>query len=333
MNLALQGGGVHGAFTWGALERLLQEPTLKIGWISGTSAGAVNAVAIAHGLAHGGPDKAIETLGAVWRGVVDAQVPDLVKLNPFMSALVRAAPASQLGAMLSPYEFNPAGFDPFRKLLNKTIDFDAIQSGAGGKLLIAATDVATGRKRIFETQEITVDTVLASACLPLLQQAVLIDGRAYWDGGYSANPDLMSLVLRSPVNDTLLVMLNPRSQPTPPRSVREISDRVETIGFNQPLLRDIEEIVRAQTARGDWSRRSSTWISRIRKHRFHVIEAGRHVVRLHADTKFKADAEVVAHLYQAGLGEAQKWVERDGPSVGKADTAAFGTWLDDAQKA
>jgi NTE family protein len=302
---------------------------LKIGWMSGTSAGAVNAVAIAHGLAHGGPEKAIETLSAIWRGVIEAQVPDLVKLNPFMSGLVRAAPPSQMGAMLSPYEFNPAGFDPLRRLLERTIDFDAVRAGSGGALLIAATDVATGRKRVFETAEVTVEAVLASACLPMLQKAVVIDGRAYWDGGYSANPDLLSLAYRSPIRDTLLVMLNPREQPRAPRTVREISDRVETIGFNQPLLRDIEEIVRAQTAPGDWSRRSSTWVSRIRKHRFHVIEAGRHVVRLHSDTKFKADTEVVAHLYQAGLGEAHKWVENNAAQVGRISTADFRDWNND----
>lgn len=318
---------MHGAFTWGVLERILQEPSLKIGWMSGTSAGAVNAAAIAHGLAHGGADNAISTLKAVWQGVVDAQVPDLVKLNPFMAGFVRAAPASQMGAMLSPYEFNPAGFDPLRRLLERTIDFDALRSGAGGELLIAATDVATGRKRIFETAEITVETVLASACLPMLHKAVIIEGRAYWDGGFSANPDLMSLAHRSPFRDTVLVMLNPRNQPTQPRTVREISDRVETIGFNQPLLRDIEEIVRAQTAPGDWSRRTTTWVSRIRKHRFHMIEAGRHVAKLHSDTKFKADAEVVAHLYTSGLGEAHKWIEHDAAHVGRRSTADFTKWI------
>lgn len=326
INLALQGGGVHGAFTWGVLARLLQEPTLQIGWISGTSAGAVNAVAIAHGLANGGREAAIETLRLLWTRVIEAQVPDLIKLNPFMSGLVRAAPAGQMGTMLSPYEFNPMGFDPLRKLIEATIDFERINQDRPVELIVAATDVETGRKKLFHTPEITVETVLASACLPLLQKAVVIDGRAYWDGGFTANPELLLPASESPHRDTILVKLNPKAQPTPPRNVREISDRVETIGFNHPLLRDIEEIARAQSAPGDWSRRTN-WISRIRKHRFHLIEAGRHVVNLHAETKFKADQDVVAYLYEAGLGEAHKWLDRNGVQIGKASSVDFPRWL------
>ena len=190
INLALQGGGVHGAFTWGVLERLLADDTLSFGWISGTSAGAINAVAVAHGLAHGGKEAAVSALENLWHAVIAAQVPDFIKLNPFMAGLVRAAGVShsQMGAMFSPYEFNPARVDPLRTLLEQQIDFEAIRAKQPCELIIAATDIATGRARLFGTADLTVDAVLASACLPMLHHAVTIDGRSYWDGGFLGEP-------------------------------------------------------------------------------------------------------------------------------------------------
>lgn len=316
MNLALQGGGVHGAFTWGALERLLQDEAFELGWISGASAGAINAVAVAHGLVHGGEKAAVEALGGLWHAVEQAQLPDLVKLNPFMVGLMRAAPVSSMAGMLSPYEFNPLGFDPFRRLLEEHIDFDGIREKAPCELLISATNVETGRARIFRRSELTVDVVLASACLPLLHHAVTIDDAAYWDGGFSANPALMTLATDSPVRDTLLIQLNPTVKREVPRTPAKISDRATTITFNQPLLRDIDEIIRAQRERGRWFG-SDSRLSNIKRHRFHLIEAGRHLSGLHSDTKVKADKGLLRYLHNAGRAEAQKWLERDAPSVGK----------------
>jgi len=320
VNLALQGGGVHGAFTCGVLERVLHEDNLQIAWISGASAGAVNAVAVAHGLAHGGPDAAIATLRSVWAGVIDAQVPDLIKLNPFMAGIVRSASVPKMGSVLSPYEFNPMNFDPLRKLLAQRIDFEAIRKTRPCELLISATDVATGRARIFRTHEVSVDVVLASACLPMLHHAVVIEGRAYWDGGFSANPDLITLASSSPADDTLIVQLNPTRVETAPRTLREISDRAETITFNQAFIRDIEEIVRARETAGQWQRRGGNVTARLKRHRFHVIEAGRHTANLHSDTKIKADAENVTYLIEAGRGEAHKWFEREGANIGRVSS-------------
>ncbi|MEL6216522.1 MAG: patatin-like phospholipase family protein, partial [Pseudomonadota bacterium] len=306
LNLALQGGGVHGAFTWGVLDRLLLDSQVSVRWISGTSAGAVNAVAVAHGLATGGPEQAVETLKKLWHGVVDAQVPDLVKLNPFMAGLVRAASIPKSGQVLSPYEFNPLGIDPFRRLLERTIDFERIAKSPACNLLLAATNIATGRPRLFRTHEITVDAVLASACLPVLHHAVTIDGEAYWDGGFSANPDLLGLISASPIEDTLIVQLNPSNYDSAaiPRSLRDISDRAETLAFNQAYLRDIAEIVRMQRAPGDRGKRQRDLASRVRRHRFHLIEAGEHTSTLDQSTKVHAEGQLVGALHDAGGDEA-----------------------------
>ncbi|MEL6297292.1 MAG: patatin-like phospholipase family protein [Pseudomonadota bacterium] len=317
LNLALQGGGAHGAFTWGVLERVLREESLGIGWISGTSAGAVNAVAVAHGLAQGSRQAAIEALENIWTAVDRAQVPDLMRLNPVLAGLYRATPVPNVTSSLSPYEFNPMGFDPLRKILVENIDFEAISRQPGCDLIIAATDVETGRARLFRTHEITADVVIASACLPTLHHAVMIDGRAYWDGGFSANPDLITLAGESPSRDTLLVQLNPIRATRIPRVPRAISDRTDTIAFNQPLLRDIEEIIRIQSASSGWLNGAGGQIGRIQAHRFHLIVAGRHTDQLGADSKVKPDRGVLRYLFEAGRGEAQRWIEQCGALVGK----------------
>ncbi|MBS0242198.1 MAG: patatin-like phospholipase family protein, partial [Proteobacteria bacterium] len=237
INLALQGGGAHGAFTWGVLDRLLDEPDLEFGWISGTSAGAVNAVAFADGLAEHGRAGARDRLRAVWEAVIEAGVPDLLRLNPFLYGMSRSSAVGQVASMFSPYEFNPLGFDPMRKLLEGRIDFERLRKFEGIELLIAATDVATARPRLFRRAEMTVEAVLASACLPQVHHAVEIEGRAYWDGGFSSNPDLVTLASESPVGDTLLVLLNPIEKSGASRSAREIAADVSRVTFTQPLVR------------------------------------------------------------------------------------------------
>src|SRR5204863_6392064 len=199
VNLALQGGRAHGAFTWGVLDRLLEDEELKICWVSATSAGAVNAVALASGLLGGDRRAARAKLRSVWEAVHKAGVPDLLRLNPFLFGLSRAPQLAHVASLWSPYEFNPLGFDPLRRLLTDAIDFAKLRESSPVELLIAATEVASGRARIFRGEEVTVDAVLASACLPALHHAVEIEGVAYWDGGFSANPDLRTVAMESPV--------------------------------------------------------------------------------------------------------------------------------------
>ncbi len=323
INLALQGGGAHGAFTWGVLDRLLEEDRIEIGWVSGTSAGAVNAVALADGLADGGREAAREKIGAIWHRVHKAGVPDLMRLNPFLYSLSRLPAVAQMASLLSPYEFNPLGFDPMRQLLNEHLDFERLRSRSPVELLISATDVATGRARHFRRAELTVESVLASTCLPTLHHAVEIDGRAYWDGGFSANPDLVTVAGESPIGDTLIVQINPTAISALPTGVREISDHANNLTFNAPFLRDIEII---ETARRT---RSSGWVSgggpmaRLARHRFHLIEAGRYTSVLKPDSKALPDWGLLTYLHGAGRSEAGKWIERYLRNVGKRSSVDF----------
>ncbi len=329
LNLALQGGGAHGAFTWGVLDRILEDDEISLGWVSGTSAGAVNAVAMASGLAVGGGGadgrkEARATLGRVWEAVVSAGVADLVRLNPFLYGLTRGGGLSQMGGMLSPYDFNPLGFDPFRKLLNAHIDFARLRADrAGGiDLLIAATDAGTGRARLFRRKEITVEAVLASACLPQIHHAVEIDGRAYWDGGFSANPDIVTLATESPVEDTLIVQLNPLDRALPPRTARDIAAQVNTITFNQPLYRDVEAVVAAQSdyRDGGWFKPRSGRLARIGRHRFHLVDAGRHTSTLSVESKSSPERAMLEQLFRAGRLETARWLDKYCHDIGKRQT-------------
>ena len=320
LNLALQGGGVHGAFTWGVLDKLLDDADLAVGWISAASAGAVNAAAVAHGIAHADMQQARRALAAIWNGVERAGVPDLLRLNPILFGLAKAAPIPNMTAFFSPYEFNPAGFDPLRKIINQHIDFEAIRKTAEIELLIAATDVSTGRARLFRRHELTVDVILASSCLPTLHHAVQIDGRYYWDGGFSANPDLVTLAAQSPHRDTLLVQLNPIHKPGAPRAAKSIEDRVNTITFNQPLVRDLETILLAREADTGWGLPKHGRLARLKAHRFHLIAAGRHTAGLGHDSKVVPDMEMLNYLRSAGEREAAIWLERNKSAVGRRST-------------
>ena len=317
INLALQGGGAHGAFTWGVLDELLQQKSIGFGWVSGTSAGAVNAAALASGLAAGGAREAQKVLQRVWEAVESAGVPDLLRLNPFLIGLSHAAP---MPGMISPYDFNPLGFDPLRRLLTDHIDFERIRASAPIELLIAATDVMTGRARLFRRSELTVEAVLASACLPTLHHAVMIEDRAYWDGGFSANPDLVTLTAESPVEDTLIVQLDPLQHAKLPRSAREIADRVSSITFTQPFLRDIQRIVAAKEMEPGWFASKHGRMARLRRQRFHLIEASAHTAGLSADSKLKPDKKLLSYLRDAGRAEAKAWLAQHCASVGRRST-------------
>jgi NTE family protein len=323
LNLALEGGGAHGAFTWGVLDRLLEEEALEIGWISATSAGAVNAVALAAGLAEGGRAAARTKLKSVWDAVHKAGVPDLLRLNPWLAGMSRSNTLAQVASLFSPYDFNPLGFDPFRKLLEAHVDFALLRTSPGPELLIAATDVETGRPRLFRRRELSVHSVLASACLPTLHHAVSIDGRAYWDGGFSANPDLVTLARESPTPDTLIVKLNAIENRGTPMSAREITGRINQITFNQPMLRDVEVIETVRALYSRWSR-NGAGEARLARHRFHLIEAGRFTGALAPESKGKPDLELLTYLHGAGRSETEKWLARHRRSIGWRGTVDLG---------
>jgi NTE family protein len=315
INLALQGGGAHGAFTWGVLDRLLEDERLSFGWVSATSAGAINAVALACGLAEGGREAARARLKSVWQAIEQAGVPDFVRNNPFLYGLSRSPALTQIAGLWSPYDFNPLNFDPLRDLLTAQIDFARLRKSAPVELLIAATEVATGRARLFRRHEITVDMVLASACLPTLHHAVEIAGRAYWDGGFSANPDLVTLARESRVRDTLIVKLAPLTAHEVPRRAIEINGHVNRLMFNAPLLRDVEiiEAERQEAKGGWWGWRNSPLV----RHRFHLIDAARYTGALSPASQGQPDGPLLGYLYNTGRDEAAKWLRQNRVWVGR----------------
>lgn len=325
INLALQGGGSHGAFTWGVLDGLLSHDAIKIGWISATSAGALNAVALAAGLASGGPAAARAKLQDVWDAVAKASAPEYLRLNPLLAGISRSGALAQMTQMFSPYDLNPLGIDPLRRLIEAHIDFELIRTTKGPELLIAATHVASGTPRFFRRAELTIEAVLASACLPMLQQAVEIDGQSYWDGGFSANPELLTIAAESPIEDTLIVQLVPLLRPQKPTSAREIGGHVSHLTFNQPFLRELEQIetIRRLAARrrGLFGDAPDERDAKIAAHRFHLIEAGRFTGSLTVESRGKPELELLNYLRSAGATEAGKWLDRSWSDVGHRDTA------------
>ena len=320
INLAQQGGGAHGAFTWGVLDRLLEEENLSFGWISGTSAGAVNAVALVSGLVAGGREGARAKLREVWEGVHKAGVPDLLRLNPFLAGLSNSNAFAHVASFLSPYDFNPLGYDPLRTLLSDTIDFDGIRKHAPVELLIAATEVATGRPRLFRRAEMSVEAVLASSCLPTLHRTVEIDGVGYWDGGFSKNPDLVTLAMESPIKDTLIIEINPLERRGLPKGAREIAGAVNWLTFNAPLLRDVEMILAVrESLRGRFGAKRGPQ-GALAAHRFHLIEAGRYTASLSDDSKLKPDLGLFTYLHSAGRTQTHKWIAQHLGSVGRRET-------------
>ncbi|MEL7544107.1 MAG: patatin-like phospholipase family protein [Pseudomonadota bacterium] len=326
LNLALQGGGAHGAYTWGVLDALLEVDALEIDTISGTSAGAVNAVALASGLARGGPEHAREALRSVWSAIVEAGRRDRTPLNPIAAGLkgmemLSGGQMSRLAGAWSPYEFNPLDINPLRMLLEAEVDFSAVQS-SGLKLAIAATDIETGMARVFETHEVTLDVVLASACLPAVSRAVEIEGRHYWDGGFSANPDLLSFARISETQDTLLVLVSPLRQSGVPRAPQDIAGAIARITFNQPLLRDLWLIDAVRQSRGlKW--RAASQMEKLARQRFHLIDGGPHTEALSPDSKIIPDVRVVDALFAAGASDAAAWLDHSAEHVGWRETADF----------
>ena len=249
IDLALQGGGAHGAFTWGALDRLLEEPWLQIDGISGTSAGAMNAAVLVDGHAKGGPEAARSALEGFWRNVSRAALLSPLRRG-FLDILLDRwsldhspvfVAMDMMARVFSPYDLNPGGFNPLQQILKDCIDFERLAS-APIKLFVTATNVRTGQGRVFRNREISPDVLLASACLPSLFQAVEIDGESYWDGGYSGNPTITPLVRECESHDTILVQINPVERTGTPKTAREILNRLNEVSFNAILLKELRMI-------------------------------------------------------------------------------------------
>ncbi|MDP4300476.1 patatin-like phospholipase family protein [Leptothrix discophora] len=336
LSLALQGGGAHGAYTWGVLDALLAERRWAIDAVSGTSAGALNAIVLADGLTRSGgdPDAAREALAAFWLEVGTALPfewfaggdPDQPGLAPV------ARVALQWTQLLSPYQLNPLGLNPLRELLLRCVDFERLRAASPVRLHIAATSARTGALRLFREHELTVDMAMASACLPTLHHAVEIDGEAWWDGGYSANPALAPLVEPAgdgaQADDLLIVMLSPLAYAAPgahpPTSVAEIRVRAAEIAFNATFRCEAAQIGLACDAarRENWfaARLSGVRQQRLRRLRWHLIDAQDALGHLASETKLLAHRPFLEKLRDLGQARAQVWLEGDAPRVGKTST-------------
>ncbi|MBI3444018.1 MAG: patatin-like phospholipase family protein [Magnetospirillum sp.] len=296
LGLALQGGGAYGAFAWGVLDRLLEERRFKPSAISGASAGALNAVVMAAGLVQGGHKAAREALAALWSAVA---------AMPFLKLM--GAPGAHLQMdlltrLLSPYQFNPLNINPLRDMLVQLVDFDALRARSKVELFISATHVRTGASRIFREDEISVEVLLASACLPYLHQAVEIDGESYWDGGFSANPPLLPLALDTTCRSLLLVKLTPDSEDEVPVHAQPIFARMRRLLFNTPLTRDLDALARMQGQLLQ-ARRLPRHLLRLRELEWEAITIPAEMM---GDEAGKAGtAELIGKLHDAGRVAAQ----------------------------
>jgi NTE family protein len=319
VDLALQGGGSHGAFTWGVLDRLLDADWLEVEGISGTSAGAMNAAVFAHGIAVGGREGARAALADFWRRVSRAATFSPLQRAPIDVLTGRWTLDNSPGflamdlmaRLVSPYAFGASGINPLRDILEAAIDFERLASGPV-KLFITATNVRTGRGRVFRRDEITPDVLLASACLPTMFQAVEIDGEPYWDGGFSGNPTLTPLVLECESQDTFLVQINPVERPDPPRTAREIASRVNEVSFNAVLLKELRMIAVLRQVVDPGSGEGAHWAG-MRMHRIHsdlMTELGdssklnaewRFLTMLRDDGRRAAEAFAAAHRADIGV--------------------------------
>lgn len=250
INLALQGGGAHGAFTWGVLDQLLDDGRLAIEGISGTSAGAINAVMLADGLARGGPEEAKRRLAGFWRAasiggdlpaIQRAVVERLFAFVPLENSPIQAW-FDAVSRYFSPYDLNPLNINPLKDLIERFVDFDAVRACEPLQLFVSATNVHTGRVRVFPREKVTADAVMASACLPFLFRAVEIDGVPYWDGGYLGNPVIFPFFHTTATEDVLIVQINPLERHMTPTSAQEIMNRVNEITFNSSLLSEYRAI-------------------------------------------------------------------------------------------
>jgi NTE family protein len=321
INLALQGGGAHGAFTWGVLDQLLADGRLTIDGISGTSAGAVNAVVLADALAHGGATEARRRLGDFWRAAsIDGQLPELQRrvierLFPFMPQSL--APWGALSRLWSPYDLNPLNINPLKDLIERFVDFDALRA-SDRELFIGATHVRSGAPRVFTRAELTAEAVMASACLPLLFHAVEIDGESYWDGGYSGNPTLLPFLCATATEDVLIVQINARERPGVPTGAREIAARVQEIAFNAPLLAELRALKLADTliAKGGLPRGTGAGAyRRLRLHRIVMESPG-----LDAGSKLNTDYDFFRLLHKLGQRATRRFLDAHIDDIGRRST-------------
>jgi NTE family protein len=322
--VALQGGGSHGAYTWGVLERLLDQEGLDLCGYCGTSAGAMNATVLAYGLYLGGKPKAKELLQQFWKTVSEVGQTFPLKPNWFDLQFGKGNMDNSLGFMLtemtalylSPYQSNPLNYNPLQKILTDIVDFEALKSCDITKLFVCATNVRRGRVKVFKLEEMSIDAVLASACLPYLFQAVTIDGEDYWDGGYMGNPPIFPLIDGTDTQDILVIQINPINIPKTPQTANEIRDRVNELSFNSSLMlemRKLDFIDRLLT-------RGVEVGDKFRKIYVHNINPEKDLWDLNLSSKLNTNWQFLEGLHQLGYQYADAWLKENFEHIGVKST-------------
>ncbi|WP_300548301.1 patatin-like phospholipase family protein [Roseovarius sp.] len=324
INLALQGGGAHGAFSWGVLDHILEDGRLHITGVSGTSAGAMNAVALADGFTRDGPDGARAALDHFWRSMSkSAQQSPLrrtpmdrltgnwgLENNPFYHFM------NALSGVASPYQLNPMNINPLRDLVEDTIDFEMVRNCNAFKLFISATNVETGKVKVFPRHDLTVDMVMASACLPSIYQAVEIDGVPYWDGGYMGNPSLFPLYDRTGCDDIMVIQINPIERKGAPRTPQEIDNRLNEISFNSSLLKELRAIDFVDRL----IREGKLTTDEYRPVRVHIIENEDALKPMGASSKMNVEWAFLTRLRDIGRDTAKDWLKANFDAIGQQST-------------
>jgi len=330
IDLALQGGGAHGAFTWGVLERLLEDERLVIDGISGTSAGALNAVVLADGLMVGGRKGARQALSRFWSRVSNAS-----RHANSLSALfghwpIEGSPLhfyfDWLGRSLTPQQRNPLDLNPLRDIVASEVDFERVRACDKLRLFVSATNVRTGELKEFRQPELSADAVMASACLPMLFRPVEIDGEAYWDGGYVANPSLLPLVAETDAHDLLLVQINPSRREELPQRASDILDRINEITFNSSLVKELralallQRLLRQQEAAPPPTADLPTFFSQVAALKFHRIHGDAELSLLGARSKSNTAWAFLNRLHDIGYRAAHDWLDANFTHLGRRST-------------
>ena len=323
INLGLQGGGAHGAFTWGVIDRILEDERVFIEGVTGTSAGAMNAVVLADGFARNGSEGARQALADYWLAVsksartspIQRSIWDRVFGNWSLDHSPTYLFFDILTRFSSPYDYNPFDINPLRDVLEAQIDFDLVRSCTDLKVYVSATNVQTGKIKVFGGDSLTLDAVMASACLPHIFKAVEIDGVPYWDGGYMGNPPLFPLIYNCESQDTVIIQINPVERSETPRTARDIVNRMNEITFNATLLRELRAIDFVSRLIDDGMLDKKTY-RRVLLHRITHDE----LKPLSASSKLNAEWAFLCHLRDIGWRAADTWLEENFDRLGKEST-------------
>lgn len=324
INLALQGGGSHGAFTWGVLDCLLEDGRLGFEGVSGASSGAMNAAILASGLASGGHDTARDALRQFWERL-SREFSDIFS-TPFYTSLLDMFNHSENPAVnnylsltdsFSPYQLNPLDMNPLRDLVAESVDFDSLKQDCPVKLFIAATNVKTGKLKIFENAELSIDALMASACLPSLHRAVEIEGESYWDGGYSGNPPVFPLIFNCQEKDIAIVMLHPLEIEKTPVTAEEIRSRAAELSFNSAFLREMRAITMSKKIIDKNRLHFGKLEGRIHQIYLHIVENRQLSTRYGSRSRYNTLPSFIELFYREGYTSAQSWLENNYEKLGK----------------